>query len=255
MMFDRLRRSFTGRVGTERQPGWVAAIGRIPAVRWVGLVAALVLLNVSLTFTNIWPTLGVRLNADLSVETALCVLGLVLVRRWHCGPGRVALRWLAGLWIVLVVGRYVEVTTASLYGRDINLYWDVQHMPNVGAMFAFVADPWLKVAVVAGVVLVPVLFYVIARWALGSVAEATHDPRARRALGLVAAGVLLLSIAQPLGARRRGGAGGALPGGAPDELHRPLGGPVRRRLPAHPEPDRVHRPELGTNPSPENLFL
>ena len=65
-------------------------------MRWVGLVAALVLLNVSLTFTNIWPTLGVRLNADLSVETALCVLGLVLVRRWH-GPGRAALRWLAGL--------------------------------------------------------------------------------------------------------------------------------------------------------------
>ena len=188
-------------MGTEQTPGWLGAMDRMPAARWVGLVAALVLLNMSLTFTNIWPTLGIRLNADLSVETALCVLGLVLVRRWRGGPSRVALRWLAGLWILLVVGRYAEVTVPSLYGRDINLYWDVRHMPNVGAMFAFVADPWLKVAVVAGVVLVPVLFYVIARWALGSVAEATHDPRARRALGLVAAGVLLLSIAQPLGAR------------------------------------------------------
>ena len=188
-------------MGRDDTPGRAGAIGRIPAVRWVGLVAALVLLNVSLTFTNIWPTLGIRLNADLSVETALCVLGLVLVRRWRGGPSRATLRWLAGFWIVLVVGRYAEVTVPSLYGRDINLYWDVRHMPNVGAMFAFVADPWLKVAVVAGVVLVPVLFYVIARWALGSVAEATHDPRARRALGLVAAGVLLLSIARPLGAR------------------------------------------------------
>ena len=100
-----------------------------------------------------------------------------------------------------MVGRYAEVTVTSLYGRDISLYWDVRHMPNVGAMFAFVADPWLRVAVVAGVVLVPVLFYVIARWALGSVAEATHDLRVRRVLGLAAAGVLLLGIAQPLGAR------------------------------------------------------
>ena len=173
---------------------------RISAVRWVGLVAALALLNVSLTFTNIWPTLGIRLNGDLSVETALCVLALVLVRHWRGGPSRAALRWLAGLWIILVVGRYAEVTATSLYGRDINLYWDLRHMPNVGAMFAVVADPWLRVAVVAGVVLVPVLFYVIARWALGSVADATLDPRVRRVLGLAAAGVLLLSIAQPLGA-------------------------------------------------------
>ena len=158
-------------------------------MRWVGLVAALVLLNVSLTFTNIWPTLGIRLNADLSVETALCVLGLVLVRRWRGGPSRVGLRWLAGFWIVLVAGRYAEVTVPALYGRDINLYWDVRHMPNVGAMFAVVADPWLRVAVVAGALLVPGLFYIVARWALGSVAAATHDARARRALGLGAAGV------------------------------------------------------------------
>ena len=188
-------------MGTDQRPGWRGAIERTPTLRWVGLVAALVLLNVSLTFTNIWPTLGIRFNADLSVETALCVLGLVLVRHWRGGVSRAALRWLAGLWIVLVVGRYAEVTVTSLYGRDISLYWDVRHMPNVGAMFAFVADPWLRVAVVAGVVLVPVLFYVIARWALGSVAEATHDLRVRRVLGLAAAGVLLLGIAQPLGAR------------------------------------------------------
>ena len=185
----------------DRRWGWLGAIGRIPAARWVGLVAALVLLNLSLTFTNIWPTLGIRLNADLSVETALCVLGLVLARQWRGGPSRAALRWLAGLWILLVVGRYAEVTATSLYGRDINLYWDVRHMPNVGAMFAFVADPWLKVAVVAGTVLVPGLFYIAARWALGSVAEATRDARVRRVLGLAAAGVLLLSIARPLGAR------------------------------------------------------
>lgn len=186
-MNDRLRR--------------VGALRRMPGVRWVGLVAALVLLNVSLTFTNVWPTLGIRFNADLSIEAALCVFGLVLLRRWRGEPTRVLLRWLAGLWIVLVVGRYAEVTVPSLYGRDINLYWDVRHMPSVGAMFGVVAEPWLRVAVVAGVVLAPLLFYVLARWAVGSVAEATHEPRVRLALGLVAAAALLLSVAQSLGGR------------------------------------------------------
>ena len=185
----------------DQRSGWRGALDRVPALRWVGLVAALVLLNVSLTFTNVWPTLDIRANADLSVETALCVLGLVLLRHWRGGPSRAALRWMAGLWVMLVVGRYAEVTVTSLYGRDINLYWDVRHMPNVGAMFAVVADPWLRVAVVAGAVLAPVLFYLIARRALGSVAEATRDLRVRRALGLAAAGILVLGIAQPLGAR------------------------------------------------------
>ena len=180
---------------------WLNASGWLPAVRWVGLGAALVLLNASLTFTNVWPTLGIRFNADLSIEAALCVLGLVLVRRWRGPPSRAVLRWLSALWIALVVGRYADVTVPSLYGRDINLYWDVRYMPSVGAMFATVADPWLRVAVVAGVVLVPLLSYVLARWAVGSVAEATHEPRVRRALGLVAAAALLLSIVRPLGAR------------------------------------------------------
>ena len=170
-------------------------------MRWMSLVAALVLLNVSLTFANIWPTLGIRLTADLSMETALCVLVLVLVRQWRGEISSATLRGLAGFWIVLVVGRYAEVTTRSLYGRDINVYWDARHMPSVGAMFAVVADPWLKGAVVAGVVLVPVVFYLLSRWALGAVAEATHDPRVRSVLGLVATAVLLLGIARPLGAR------------------------------------------------------
>ena len=186
-------------MGINHRPGWWRSMGQIPAVRCVGLVTALVLLNVSLTFTNIWPTLGIRFNSALSVEMALCVLGLVFARQWIDGPSRAALRWLAGLWIALVVGRYAEVTATSLYGRDINLYWDLRHMPNVGAMFAFVVDPWLKVAVVVAVVLIPVLLYLVARWAIGSVAVATHEPRVRQVLGLAAAGVLLLSLAQPLG--------------------------------------------------------
>ena len=174
---------------------------RMTALRWAALAVALALLNVSLTFRNVWPTLAVRLSGDLSIELVVCVLGLVLAWRWLGAPSRATLGWLAMLWVVLMVGRYIDETAQSLYGRDINLYWDVRHMPNVGAMFAFVASPWLRAAFVAGLVLIPLLLYVPARWALGYVSEATNDPRARRALAVTAGAALVLWAAQNLGAR------------------------------------------------------
>ena len=169
--------------------------------RWVGVTVALILLNLSLTFTNVWPTLSVRSTSEVSLELAACVLGLVVVRWWFGAPSRVMLRWLSVVWVLLVVGRYVDATTRSLYGRDVNLYWDMRHVPNVGAMFSFVAEPWLRAAVVAGIVGVPLVGYVVARWALGQIGRATGEPAARRVLGGAAAGVLLLGVAQSLGAR------------------------------------------------------
>ena len=82
------------------------------------------------------------------------------------------------------------MTVRSLYGRGINLYWDLRFVPDVGAMFAFVANPWLAAAVVLGVVSVPVLVYLPVRWALQRVASAADNPRARLVLGGAAAGVL-----------------------------------------------------------------
>lgn len=166
------------------------------AIGWAMLAIALALLNASLTFVNVWPTPRVRLTWDLSVEAAVCVLGIVVARSWFGVPTRAVLRWLGVLFSVLVIGRYADVTARSLYGRDINLYWDLRHMPDVGAMLAFVAQPWLIVATLAGAVLLPLLIYAPIRWALGRVADATNDPRARRALTGVAGGAILLFVAQ-----------------------------------------------------------
>ncbi len=180
---------------TTDAPGWGGA--RFAAVRRDGgLCAALLLVNVSLTFGNVWPTLGVRFTGDLSVEAAAGVLALVAMRVWRRGAPRTAARCLAVAWLLLVTGRYVEVTVASLYGREVNLYWDLQHVPKVGAMFAFVADPWLKAGFVAGLVLAPLGLYLAARWAWGSVAAATGRPGPRRALAGAAGAVLLLGLAQ-----------------------------------------------------------
>ena len=168
--------------------------------RWGGLAVGLILLNLSLTFANIWPTLGIRLTGALSSELALVILALVLTSRWTATRPRGTLRFLSTLWVILVVGRYADVTARSLYGRDINLFWDLRHMPNVGAMFAAVADPWLRIGVIVGILATPIVMYVGARWALARLVDATFDSHARRLLGITAGGVLLLGATQWVGA-------------------------------------------------------
>ncbi|HEU4692432.1 MAG TPA: sulfatase-like hydrolase/transferase [Vicinamibacterales bacterium] len=168
------------------------------AAQWAVLAGALALLNASLTFENLWPTLWVRFTAALSIEVALFLLSIVVAVRWFKAPSPVALRVLAAIWVVLVIGRYEDVTARSLYGRDINLYWDLRNLPSVGGMLSSVAKPWLMAATISGIALVP-LIYLPLRWALGCVANASKDPRVRHALTAVAAGVLVVGVAQGLG--------------------------------------------------------
>jgi hypothetical protein len=173
--------------------------GSKTAIRWALLTAALVLLNASLTFVSVWPTLGVRLSRLISIEAALLVLGLSVAATWRAQPASRAMRrLLAVVWMTLVLGRYVEVTTRALYGRSVNLYWDLKLLPDVGAMLAFVAQPSTLAAVLALFVFLPLLIYVSARWAIGQVSDACGDVRCRRALLTAAVLVLGVNFAQRL---------------------------------------------------------
>ncbi len=170
------------------------------------LAVALVLLDLSLTFSNIWPTPAVGWRGELSVEVAACLLVMAIAARFGTpgAPGalsRAVLRTLAPLWVLLVLGRYAAVTAPALYGRDINLYWDVRHVSAVAAMLARAASPGLVFLVVAAAVLVPLLLYAVLRWALRRVSDAMSRPRERRVLELVATLVVLWFIGQRLDGR------------------------------------------------------
>jgi hypothetical protein len=162
----------------------------------IALILALLLLNASLTFANVWPTLGVWPGRDLSIELAVLVLALTLGWRWPGVRSRTTRICLAVLWVALIVGRYVDVTVRSLYGRGINLYWDLQFAPDVSAMFAFVANPWLAAAVLLGLMLMPVLISAPVYWAVARVTDAVGNLRRRRALTAIAAAVLVLAVIQ-----------------------------------------------------------
>ena len=167
---------------------------------WIAPVASLALLNLTVTFRNVWPTLSVRPTAELSVELALVTLGLVLWG-WRAGrPSGVALRLLAVGWTLLIVGRYIGVTSEALYGREVNLYWDVRHMPSVGAMFTAVAESWAVAAGVVVAVASPLVLYAQSRWCLGRLAHTAADPSARRWLAVIG-----VAVEHPLEAAQRCG--------------------------------------------------
>ncbi|PYR47232.1 MAG: hypothetical protein DMF89_19520, partial [Acidobacteria bacterium] len=171
-----------------------SAFRRIFAV--ISLAVALFLLNASLTFQSAWPTPGIRWRGLLSIELAAFVLVLAAASRRAGGPSRRALKWSAAIWSVLVLGHYSEVTASALYGREINLYWDLRFVPDVAALLARPERLWVVSLAAVAALLVVVLLYKVIRWALGRVGAAVANPRERLVVGVLAAAMAILWIGQ-----------------------------------------------------------
>jgi hypothetical protein len=166
--------------------------------RWVTLSGALLLLNVSLSFGNLWPTPLVTWRGELSIELAAGILLLLAATR----PGRrVPRRMLAAVpivWLLFVVARYVEVTADALYGRELNLYWDRRYIPDVVAMLVRAVPVWLTMLTGAAAGLCVFASYRFARMLLGRLFDAAAVPLERRAMGVAAALVVALFSAEQL---------------------------------------------------------
>src|SRR5439155_12892122 len=168
------------------------------SARWLhgfALVAAVLLLDVSLTFHNVWPTPAISWHGEISAELAAYMLGIIgfvltgfIVTGAQPVEHRISsiwLRWITVIWILLVLGRYADVTAAALFGRDINLYWDLRFIPDVVSLLAKAAHVRLVLGAAAALAAVVALLYVLLRWALGRVAAAAHDRHERIALALI----------------------------------------------------------------------
>jgi hypothetical protein len=165
--------------------------------RWrsAALAAALVLLNASLAFRNVWPTPAITWHGALSVELAVCVLAMALSYPKSGSLSRRALFYLGVVWVVMVIGRYADVTAPALYGRPVNLFWDLRHVSAVAAMIARVASWWLVLVIIAAAILIPFLLYTVIRWALGQVNDAMARQAERRVFAVLAVTVIVLFAA------------------------------------------------------------
>jgi len=173
-------------------------------LRWITLAAAVFLLNASLTFLNAWPTPAIRWRGALSIELAVLILVLAWASQPLGPPSRAALRWLGALWVLLVLGHYADVTAPALYGREINLYWDLRFVPAVVALLARPERLWIVALAAVAALLILVLLYRLLRWGLGRIGDAMADASERRTLAAIAAVIAALFVGQRMNAAMRG---------------------------------------------------
>jgi phosphatidylglycerophosphate synthase len=171
-------------LGRHGQPGE----GRVRHA--VTLLIALLLLNAMLTFHNVWPTLFVHWPAELSIDLVCVVLLLAAWQRLRGRAPRALLSVLAALFVLGTLGRYGEVTAPALYGREINLYWDLQHVASLAGMLVAVVPAWLLLALLAGACTLIAVLYVAALWSLRCVGRALQSPRQNAGIGLAALALL-----------------------------------------------------------------
>ncbi len=165
-------------------------------IGWVTPLVALLLVNGALTFASVWPTFWIRPTLELSVEAAALLLVLAVWQRFRGAPSRGLLLACTVVFVLLVFGHYGAVMSHSLYGRDINVYWDAPHVANVTGMFVSVTPVWLLfLLLTATMLLVGVLFW-LGYWGLRQIAHSMTTTAGLRSIGSVAAIVMCLFAMQ-----------------------------------------------------------
>ncbi len=160
--------------------------------QWLVLALAVAFLDVALTFHNVWPTLWIKPSFELSIELGVLLLGVVAYAGWRGVVPRTLQIVLLALLLLLVIGRYAEVTSPALYGRPVNFYWDARHLPAVGAMLAKVAPWWLLAGLALGLATLLGAVLLALWFALMRVTTAVRARAGRRALG--ALGIAIVGL-------------------------------------------------------------
>ncbi|MBK7464783.1 MAG: sulfatase-like hydrolase/transferase [Betaproteobacteria bacterium] len=169
--------------------------------RITNALLAIVFLNGMLSFRDWWPTPGVLPDHRLSPEFVWVWLALLAVVAWRGALSRRSLNIFTFVFLLLVLGRYGDVTVPSLFGRPINLYWDGANIPRFLWVSAQEKSGWQSAAIVA---IVGVLFWGLFRLLRAVIAVTARDavPYALRSrLGWAMTSLaVLLAVANQAGA-------------------------------------------------------
>lgn len=158
------------------------------------LILSIVGLNLALAFQNVWPTLWVRPTVEIATELLAILL---LLAFWGELRGAVP-RWLhrsaIAVFGLLILGRYADVTAHALFGRPMNLYFDLAHLPNVMAMTAEARSTGDLVLFAVAVCVVVTVVALCVWLAVRTVTDVMQNSVQRRCV-LAGAGVLLAVFA------------------------------------------------------------
>ncbi|MBE2295798.1 MAG: sulfatase-like hydrolase/transferase [Phycisphaerales bacterium] len=157
------------------------------------LFLALLLLNSALSFQNRWPTVGVRWVPEFSLDLVVLLLVLTLLATWRgVALGHATHKILFGVFLLLVLGRYLDVTVPALMGRPIDLYWDSQYVPHVVAMFLDGVGGWQGGLALLALLVLLLLIIVLLHWAFRVLIAALAQPVSRR--GIMVLALTLLAV-------------------------------------------------------------
>jgi hypothetical protein len=165
------------------------------ATRIAKAVFALLVLNALLSFSAWWPTPGVVLDDRIAPEFVglwLMILALVFF------ASRLSRPMLAGLtiaYMLLVLGRYLDVTIPSMFGRPINVFWDIPQLPRFLWVTAMDWPWWRTAALLVGVGLLVTVIYRVTSASIRVVAReaAPYALRARWVWAVTAAATALVA--------------------------------------------------------------
>jgi hypothetical protein len=146
-----------GSTVTATRAGW-----RRPTVA----LLALLLLNAALSFSTWWPTPGIVLDHRLAPEFVWLWLAILLLVAWRGRLGDKTLTVLTTAYLLLVLGRYADITAPSLFGRPINLYWDGLQIPRFLWVSAQELAWWQSGGMVALVLVFLGLLFALLRWGI-----------------------------------------------------------------------------------------
>lgn len=126
----------------------------LTARHWLAGLVALLFLNASLTFNNVWPTPAIWPDARLATELVWFWVFLFLVTRFAGTVQPWLVRVCAIAFTGLIIGRYIDVTAPALFGRPLNLYWDGLQLPRFLSVASQSFQGWqlalMGMAIVAG---------------------------------------------------------------------------------------------------------
>jgi len=171
-------------------------LARLLSARLLRVVAALLLLNQTLAFSNWWPTPGIVPDHRLAPEFVWLWV-LLLVLHWRRGPlAPAALSGLAAFYCLLALGRYIDVTAPALFGRAINLYWDVPQIPRFLWVAAQDLPVWVSATALALTTFLLWGLYRLLHWGIGLLAREAvpYALQARWVGGVTAAAVVLVTL-------------------------------------------------------------
>ena len=158
----------------------------------LGIGFALLALNASLSFHNIWPTLWIHPRPELSVEAAAILLFIAIRSAWFRAMSTPTRYLIVTILSFLVLGRYVDVTAQALYGRPLNFYWDAQHVPRVAAMILKADHAWLVIINMLALTLGAIFLFMGLSYVLSVLARAVQKPQIRLCFGSLATSLLTL---------------------------------------------------------------